>query len=196
MINKSLRDSRTERNLLTAFAGESQARNRYTFFASKARKEGFMQIAAIFAETSEQEKEHAERFFKFLEGGFVNINATYPAGIIGDTAANLAAAADGEYDEWHTLYPGFAEVARQEGFVNIAQAFDNICVAEKLHERRYRDLLHQLESELMYKRPEPVAWKCMNCGFVHVGHCAPMRCPSCDHERGYFAVSYSPLDKL
>lgn len=188
MMNKSLRDSRTERNLIHAFAGESQARNRYTYFASKARKEGLMQIAAIFAETADQEKEHAERFFKFLEGGFVNVNAAFPAGIIGDTAANLAAAADGEYDEWHTLYPGFAEVARQEGFAEIALVFDYVCVAEKLHEKRYRDLLRLLETDQVFKRPAPVVWRCMNCGYIHTGNFAPMRCPSCDHDRGYFMV--------
>ncbi|MBR2345194.1 MAG: rubrerythrin family protein [Lentisphaeria bacterium] len=188
MGNISIRNTRTERNLLYAFAGESQARNRYTYFASQARKEGLMQIAAIFAETADQEKEHAERFFKFLEGGSVTINATYPAGVIGNTAANLAAAAEGEYDEWHTLYPGFAEVARQEGFTHIGMVFDYVCIAEKQHEKRYRHLLQNLENDQVFTKPEPVVWRCMNCGYIHTGTNAPDRCPSCDHDRGYFEI--------
>ena len=188
MDKKSVRNSRTERNLLWAFAGESQARNRYTYFASQARKDGFMQIAAIFAETADQEKEHAERFFKMLEGGMVSINASFPAGIIGNTAANLATAADGEYDEWHTLYPGFAEVARQEGFPHIGLLFDNVCIAEKQHEKRYRNLLRNIETDQVFKRNQPVVWRCMNCGYIHTGTSAPVRCPSCDHARGYFEL--------
>jgi rubrerythrin len=184
----SIRNTRTERNLLHAFAGESQARNRYTYFASQARKEELMQIAAIFAETADQEKEHAERFFKFLDGGSVTINAAFPAGVIGDTAANLAAAADGEYEEWHTLYPGFAEVARQEGFPHIGMVFDYICVAEKQHEKRYRHLLKNLESNQVFNKPEPTVWRCMNCGYIHSGITVPERCPSCDHPRGYFEL--------
>ena len=185
---KSICNTRTEKNLLHAFAGESQARNRYTFFSSQAKKDNYMQIAAIFAETADQEKEHAERFFKFLAGGSATVNASFPAGVIGDTALNLAMAADGEYDEWHTLYPGFAEVARHEGFPEIAAVFDNVCVAEKQHEKRYRNLLRNIETDQVFKRSTPVVWRCMNCGFIHTGNSAPMRCPSCDHARGYFEL--------
>jgi rubrerythrin len=184
----SIRNTRTEQNLMKAFAGESQARNRYTFFASRARKDGFMQISAVFEETANQEKEHAERFFNFLEGGKINVNAEYPADVISCTANNLAAAAAGEYDEWHDLYPEFAEIARQEGFTKIGAVFDFVCVAEKQHEKRYRDLLWNIENDLVFKRPAQVAWRCMNCGFIHNGTRAPERCPSCDHERGYFEI--------
>ncbi len=187
-MEHTLRNTQTEENLLKAFAGESQARNRYTFFASQAKKEKLMQIAAIFEETAKQEKEHAERFFKFLEGGLVTITAEYPAGVICDTAHNLASAAAGEYDEWHDLYPEFAEIAREEGFVKIGAVFDFVCVAEKQHEKRYRDLLWNLENDLVFKRPSPVVWRCLNCGFLHSGTKAPERCPSCDHERGYFEI--------
>ena len=188
MENNTLRNTRTERNLLHAFAGESQARNRYTFFASRAKDEQFMQIAAIFAETADQEKEHAERFFSFLRGGSLALNAAFPAGVVGDTAANLAAAADGEYEEWHTLYPGFAEIARQEDFPAIAAVFDCVCVAEKQHEKRYRDLLRNLETGQVFRRAEPVVWRCRNCGYLHTGTEAPAKCPSCDHDRGYFEL--------
>lgn len=187
-MEHSIRNTRTEENLLKAFAGESQARNRYTYFASQARKEKLMQIAAIFEETANQEKEHAERFFKFLEGGLVTITAEYPAGIICDTAHNLSSAAAGEYDEWHDLYPEFAEIAREEGFAKIGAVFDFVSVAEKQHEKRYRDLLWNLENDLIFKRPAPVVWRCLNCGFLHSGTKAPERCPSCDHERGYFEI--------
>jgi rubrerythrin len=187
-MENSLHNTRTEENLLKAFAGESQARNRYTYFASQARKEGFMQIAAIFAETADQEKEHAERFFKFLDGGKVTVTAEFPAGEIRDTAHNPAAAAAGEYDEWHDLYPEFAEIAREEGFVKIGAVFDFISVAEKQHEKRYRDLLWNIENDLVFKRPAQVLWRCMNCGYVHKGTHAPEKCPSCDHERGYFEL--------
>ncbi|MCI5779542.1 MAG: rubrerythrin family protein [Lentisphaeria bacterium] len=186
--SKSLRNTRTERNLLHAFAGESQARNRYTFFASQAKKEMLMQISAIFAETADQEKEHAERFFQFLSGGSLNITAAFPAGIIGDTAANLAAAADGEYDEWHTLYPNFAGIAREEGFPAIADVFNAVCVAEKQHEKRYRALLRNLETDQVFQRDTPVVWRCRNCGYLHTRTGAPMKCPSCDHARGYFEL--------
>jgi rubrerythrin len=187
-MERSIRSTRTEENLLKAFAGESQARNRYTYFASQAQKEDMMQIAAIFRETAEQEKEHAERFFRFLEGGMCSITAEFPAGIICDTAHNLAAAAAGEYDEWHDLYPEFAEVAREEGFVKIGSVFDFVCVAEKQHEKRFRDLLWNVENGLLFKRPSAVVWRCLNCGFIHHGTRAPERCPSCDHSRGYFEL--------
>ena len=147
-----------------------------------------MQIAAIFAETADQEKEHAKRFFKFLEGGKVTFTAEFPAGQILDTPRNLAAAAAGEYDEWHDLYPEFAEIAREEGFTKIGAVFDFVCIAEKQHEKRYRDLLWNIENDLVFKRPAPVVWRCMNCGYIHTGTVAPMRCPSCDHDRGYFMV--------
>lgn len=187
-MQKTLHNTRTEKNLLIAFAGESQARNRYTFFASRAKKENLMQIAAIFTETANQEKEHAERFFNFLDGGKVTITSEYPAGMVRDTAHNLAEAAAGEYDEWHDLYPEFAEIAREEGFTKIGAVFDFVCVAEKQHEKRYRDLLWNLENDLVFKRPAPVVWRCMNCGFLHKGTHAPEKCPSCDHDRGYFEI--------
>ncbi len=187
-MGKSIRNTRTERNLLQAFAGESQARNRYTYFASRAKKEDLMQIAAVFAETADQEKEHAERFFKYLEGGIVSVNASFPAGIISCTADNLAAAAAGEYEEWHDLYPGFAEVARQEGFGEIATVFDSVCISEKQHEKRYNALLKNIKNDMVFKRNEVVVWRCMNCGFIHEGTKAPARCPACDHSRGYFEI--------
>lgn len=185
---QSLRGSCTERNLLHSFAAESQARNRYTYFASQARKDGFMQISAIFAETAEQEKEHAERFFKFLEGGMLDISAGFPAGVIGSTSANLAAAADGEYDEWHRLYPGFAMTAREEGFVAIAGVFDAVCISERQHEKRYRAFLRQIENGTVFKRPQPVTWRCRNCGYLHTATDAPGVCPACAHSMAYFEV--------
>ena len=184
----TLRGSRTERNLLHSFAGESQARNRYTYFAAQAKKDGFMQISEIFSETANQEKEHAERFFKFLEGGTINVTGDFPAGIIGSTAANLAAAADGEYDEWHRMYPEFAEVAKQEGFFAIAGVFEAVCVAERQHERRYRELLKNVESNTVFKRSVPVVWRCRNCGYLHIGTEAPDTCPACAHARAYFEL--------
>lgn len=187
-MERSLRNTKTEQNLLKAFAGESQARNRYTYFASRAKQENFMQIAAIFAETADQEKEHAERFFKFLDGGKVTFTAEFPAGQILDTARNLAAAAAGEYDEWHDLYPEFAEIAREEGFTKIGAVFDFVCIAEKQHEKRFRDLLWNIENDLVFKRPAPVVWRCLNCGYIHTGTKAPDRCPSCDHAQGYFEL--------
>ena len=180
--------SKTERNLLTAFAGESQARNRYTYFASQARKDNLMQISAVFSETAEQEKEHAKRFFQFLQGGDVEITAAYPAGIIGTTAQNLKAAADGEQYEWTKLYQGFARTAREEGFSAIAAVFDNISIAEKQHERRYRGLLNNVENGTVFKKEKPVAWRCLNCGYVHTGAQAPAACPACAHPQAYYEL--------
>lgn len=186
---QTIRGTLTERNLLQSFAGESQARNRYSYFSSQAKKDGYMQIAAVFAETAEQEKEHAKRFFRFLEGGMLQIAAEFPAGIIGTTAVNLASAAEGEYDEHHRLYPGFAEVARQEGFSAIAEVFSAICVSERQHEKRFRDLLKHVENETVFRRHNPVIWRCRNCGYIHSGTEAPGSCPACAHERGYFEVA-------
>jgi rubrerythrin len=180
--------SKTEKNLLGAFAGESQARNRYTFFASQARKDGYVQIADIFEETANQEKEHAKRFFKLLQGGDVEISAAFPAGIIGTTAENLSAAAAGEKHEWTELYPEFAEVARQEGFPNIAAIFDAIIVAEKQHEKRYCDLLGNVQSGTVFKKDKPVVWRCRNCGYLHEGPAAPATCPACAHPQAHFEL--------
>ena len=178
----------TPNNLLKSFAGESQARNRYTFFASAARSEGYMQIAAIFAETADQEKEHAERFFKLLRGGEDEITATFPAGVIRSTSVNLKAAADGEYEEWHDLYPRFAAIAREEGFIDAASAWEHIIVSEKQHEKRYRELLDNLENHRVFRRDEMVMWRCRNCGYLHFGFEAPQCCPACLHSRGYFEL--------
>lgn len=183
---KSLKGTRTEQNLLKAFAGESQARNRYTFFASQAIKEGYEQIAAIFMETAEQEKEHAKRFFKFLEGGMVEITATYPAGIIGTTAENLLAAAEGELEEWDILYADFAGVAKEEGFPEVAAAFTNIAKVEREHELRYRALLANLENGRVFKKDREIEWQCRNCGYVHHGDEAPGTCPACLHPQAFF----------
>ena len=187
-IMSSLKGSRTERNVMIAFAGESQARNRYTFFASQARKEGYQQIAAIFEETANQEKEHAERLFRFLEGGEVEIKAAFPAGVIGNTLENLKAAAAGENHEYTTMYPEFARIAREEGFTEIAAVMEAIAVAEKQHEKRYLDLARNIEQGRVFKRDEEVAWRCRNCGYIHVGEEAPERCPACDHPKGYFEL--------
>jgi len=178
----------TEKNLLAAFAGESQARNRYTYFAGAARKEGLIQIAQIFEETANQEKEHAKRFFKFLEGGEVEITASYPAGIIGSTLENLKAAAAGENMEHTSLYPGFAAVAEKEGFLMVAAVFRFISVAEKQHEKRYRDLAANLENHRVFHRDEEQNWRCLNCGYLHHGKDAPDTCPSCDHPKDYFEL--------
>jgi rubrerythrin len=183
-----LKGSQTERNLLTAFAGESQARNRYTYYASKARNEGFVQIALIFEETANQEKEHAKRFFKFLEGGEVEIQCAFPAGVIGTTAENLLAAAGGEHEEWADMYPRFAAIAREEGFKAIATVFDMVSVAEKQHERRYRALLENVQAGRVFQRSQPVKWRCLNCGFVHEGPEAPNACPACAHPQAYFEL--------
>lgn len=186
MTEKSIKGTKTEQNLLKAFAGESQARNRYTFFASVAKKEGYEQISAIFLETAEQEKEHAKRFFKFLEGGMVEITASYPAGIIGTTAQNLLAAAEGELEEWEILYPAFAKVASEEGFPQIANAFEKISKVEVQHEIRYRKLLANIENGTVFKKQEVIEWQCRNCGYVHTGASAPDTCPACLHPQSYF----------
>lgn len=183
-----LKGSQTERNLLMAFAGESQARNRYTYFAGQARSDGFIQIASIFEETANQEKEHAKRFFKFLQGGEVKIECIFPAGVIGTTAENLLAAAKGEHEEWTLAYPAFAAAAKQEGFPAIGIVFEKIAVAERQHERRYRGLLESLQGGLTFKRDEPVKWRCMNCGYVHEGPEAPAACPACAHPQAFFEL--------
>jgi rubrerythrin len=183
-----LTGSQTEKNLLIAFAGESQARNLYTFFSAKARKEGYRQIAEIFEETANQEKEHAKRFFKFLKGADVEITATFPAGKIGTTEENLVAAADGEHHEWSDMYPGFAKVAREEGFDKIADAFDAISVAEKQHEKRYRDLAANVAGGSVFKKEQPVVWRCLNCGYLHEGDEAPDSCPACVHPQTHFEL--------
>jgi rubrerythrin len=184
----SLKGTQTEKNLLTAFAGESQARNRYTYFASQAKKDGYEQIAAIFEETANQEKEHAKRFFKMLEGSDLEITGTFPAGVIGTTLENLKAAAAGEGEEWGVIYPKFAEVARQEGFAAIAQTFDAICKAEKQHGKRYSDLAANIEAGRVFKRDEEVVWRCRNCGYLHNGKEAPVTCPACIHPQAHFEL--------
>jgi rubrerythrin len=186
-MGKSVKGTQTEKNLLTSFAGESQARMRYTYFASKAKKEGFEQIAAIFAETADQEKEHAERMFKWLEGGKVEILASYPAGVIGTTAENLKAAAEGEHEEWSLDYPGFADIADAEGFPEIAVMYRKISVAEKGHEERYLKLLKNVEEDKVFKKDKPITWQCRNCGYIHEGfEDAPQICPACLHSQAYF----------
>jgi len=184
----SIKGTQTEKNLLKAFAGESQARNRYTYFAGQAKKEGFVQIAAIFEETANQEKEHAKRFFKFLEGGDVEITVTFPAGKIGTTAENLAHAAGGEHEEWSELYPAFAKVAREEGFPGIAAVFEHICIAEQHHEERYRALLKNVQDGTVFKKGEKTTWACRNCGYTHEGDEAPKACPACAHPQEHFEV--------
>jgi len=180
--------SQTEKNLLAAFAGESQARTRYSFFSSAAKKEGFEQISAIFQETSDNEKEHAKLFFQHLKGGTAEITASYPAGIIGLTAQNLKAAADGEKFEWGTLYPGFAEVAEKEGFKEVARTFRQVAKVEAYHERRYLKLFGNVEQNKVFKKDAPVKWKCRNCGYVHEGSEAPEKCPVCNHPKSYYEV--------
>ncbi|MFH1874461.1 MAG: rubrerythrin [Pseudomonadota bacterium] len=184
----SLKGTLTEKNLVTAFAGESQARNRYTYFSSQAKKEGFVQISYIFEETANQEKEHAKRLFKFLEGGEVEIKAKFPAGVIGNTVANLAEAAGGENYEWTDMYPSFAKTARKEGFEEIAKAFEAIAVAEKQHEKRYLDLKANIENDVVFKRETQVTWRCRNCGYLHTGHEAPEVCPACVHPQAHFEL--------
>lgn len=186
MSNKSIKGTRTEQNLLKSFAGESQARNRYTYFASVAKDEGYRQIEAIFQETADQEKEHAKRFFKFLEGGDLEITAAFPAGVIGTTAENLKAAADGEHCEAEELYPEFAKVAEEEGFKEIAAAYHNIIKAEQEHERRYLKLLERVESGKYFEREKEIYWQCRNCGFVVKAKKAPAKCPACDHPQEFF----------
>jgi rubrerythrin len=185
---KSIKGSMTEKNLLAAFAGESQARNRYTFFASEARKEGLEQIANIFIETAENEREHAKVFFKYLEGGDVQITATYPAGMIGSTQANLEAAAAGEKLEWTKLYADFAAKAREEGFPEVAQSFEQISKVERFHELRYRRLIGNVAKSEVFKKNVPVKWHCTNCGYVHEGAEAPEVCPACKHPRAFYEV--------
>lgn len=184
----SIKGTKTEKNLLAAFAGESQARNRYTYFASVAKKEGYEQIAAIFQETADNEKEHAKRFFKFLEGGDVEITGVFPAGVIGDTKANLLAAANGEHHEHTAMYPEFAKIAEQEGFPVIAAVFRFIASVEKHHEERYRALLANIENGKVFKKDEATKWKCRNCGYVHDGKSAPDKCPACDHPQAFFEL--------
>jgi len=181
--------SKTEKNLLAAFAGESQARNRYTFFASAAKKEGYEQIAAIFLQTSDEEREHAKTFFKLLKGGDVEITAAYPAGMIGTTKENLAAAAAGEEMEWGTLYPGFEATATKEGFKDIAYLFKMVAKVEEHHEARYRKLLSNMENGTVFKSEMPAKWYCRNCGFVHEGKVAPAKCPVCEHPQAYFEIA-------
>ena len=183
-----LKGTRTEKNLLKSFAGESQARNRYTFFASAAKKEGYEQIAGIFLETADNEKEHAKVFFKYLEGGDLEITAAYPAGKIGDTAENLLAAAEGEKLEWGTLYPEFEKIAKEEGFEDIAESFEEIAEVEEEHEKRYRKLLENVKNGTVFKRDKEVKWKCRNCGYVHTGKEAPVTCPACKHPQSYYEL--------
>ncbi|NMB74199.1 MAG: rubrerythrin family protein [Myxococcales bacterium] len=187
-MSKSIRGTQTEKNLLLSFAGESQARNRYTFFASQARKDGFVQIADIFEETANQEKEHAKRFFKFLEGGEVEISGAFPAGIVGATVDNLKAAAAGEHHEWSEMYPGFAKVARQEGFEAIAKVFEFVSVAEKQHEKRYLKLMENIQKNQVFKRAQKTVWRCRNCGYLHEGTEAPASCPACAHPQAHFEL--------
>lgn len=187
-MEKSIKGTRTEQNLLKAFAGESQARNRYEFFAKVASEEGYQQISAIFLLTAAQEKAHAKRFFRFLEGGDVEITAMYPAGMIGTTSGNLRASAMGEHEEWTTLYPEFAEVAKQEGFVQVASAFKVIARAEAEHEKRYLQLLKNIEEGTVFEKKEKVRWVCRHCGYVHEGQKPPENCPACLHPKAYFEV--------
>jgi len=188
MSEKSIKGSGTEKNLLASFAGESQARNRYTFFAKVAKKEGYEQISAIFLETAENEKAHAKKFFSFLEGGDLEITATYPAGIIGDTAQNLEAAAAGEHEEWTKLYVEASEIAKEEGFDMVAYAFKEIAEVEEEHEKRYLKLLANIKNGTVFKRETEVNWFCRNCGYVHKGKEAPKKCPACQHPQAHFEI--------
>ncbi|MFP4178762.1 MAG: rubrerythrin [Spirochaetaceae bacterium] len=185
---KSVKGTQTEKNLLAAFAGESQARNRYTYFVSAAKKEGYVQISQVFEETANQEKEHAKRLFKFLEGGEVEITAAFPAGVIGTTEENLKAAAEGENYEWTDMYPSFAKVAEEEGFKEIAGVFKAIAVAEKQHEKRYNDLRANIEGGNVFKKDKSVTWRCINCGYLYEGAEAPKQCPACAHPQSYFEL--------
>lgn len=183
-----IKGSKTEKNLLASFAGESQARNRYTYFASVAKKEGYEQISEIFIETAENEKEHAKRFFKFLEGGMVEITASYPAGIIGTTLDNLKAAAGGEHEEWTILYPEAGKIARKEGFEEIAKVFEEIAKVEKAHENRYKKLASNIQNNSVYKKSKSTVWKCRNCGYHFEGNEPPSSCPACKHGKNFFEV--------
>lgn len=187
-MNKSIRGTQTEKNLAIAFAGESQARNRYTYFAGAARKEGLVQIASIFEETANQEKEHAKRFYKFLEGGQIEVGASVPADRIGTTLENLVAAAKGEEHEWQEMYPEFARIAREEGFEEIGAAFDAISIAEKQHGKRYRDLAENLQAGRVFRRNGKVVWRCRNCGYLHEAEEAPELCPACLHPQAHFEL--------
>jgi len=188
----SLKGTQTEKNLLAAFAGESQARNRYTYFASQAKKEGYEQIASVFEETANQEKEHAKRFFQMLQGGDVEIVAAYPAGVIGSTLENLRAAAAGEGHEWGVLYPDFANTARKEGLEGIAKLFENVAVAEEFHGKRYTAFADNIENGRVFSRPSPVVWRCRNCGYTHQGNEAPKACPACAHPQAHFELLVEP----
>mgnify|MGYP003958302317 CR=1 FL=1 len=183
-----MQGSRTEKNLMGAFAGESQARNRYTYFASQARKDGYIQMADIFEETANHEKEHAKRFFKFLKGGLVEITASFPAGVIGSTLENLRASAAGELEEWSDLYPEFARIAKEEGFGAVATTFEAVAVAEKQHEKRYLALAANIDKGAVFVKSEPLVWRCMNCGYLHEGTEAPGVCPACAHPQAHFEV--------
>lgn len=187
-MDKSIKGTKTEKNLLASFAGESQARNRYTFFASAAKKEGYEQISRFFLETAENEKEHAKVFFKYLEGGEVEITASYPAGVIGDTKSNLEAAAAGENMEWTTLYADAAKVAKEEGFPEVARSFEQIAKVEKFHEQRYRKLADNIAKNEVFSKKATTKWHCINCGYVHEGPEAPMECPACKHPQSYYEV--------
>ena len=185
---KSVNGTKTATNLMKAFAGESQARNRYTYFSAKAREEGYIQIADLFLETANQESEHAKRFFSFLEGGELEITAGFPAGIVGTTAENLAAAAAGENHEWTTLYKGFAETAKAEGFPEIAFLFNAICVAERQHEKRYNKLRENILNKQVFAKSQKTVWACLNCGYIYEGESAPAKCPACAHPQSFFEM--------
>ena len=185
----SLRGTRTEKNILIAFAGESQARNRYTYFAAVAKKEGYVQMAAVFEETANQEKEHAKRLFKMLEGGEVEITASFPAGVIGTTLENLKASAEGENHEQTSMYPEFAKIAREEGLNEIACIFEAIAVAERFHEKRFLALAKNIENCKVFKKDAPIVWRCRNCGYVYEGAAAPNKCPACDHPQAHFEIA-------
>jgi len=185
---KSIKGSKTENNLMAAFAGESQARNRYTYFASKAKEEGYVQMSLVFEETANQEKEHAKRLFKFMEGGTSTITGTFPSGIIGTTRQNLEEAAGGENYEWKEMYPGFAKIARAEGYDSIAAVFEAIAVAEKQHAKRYEDLAANIDAGTVFKKGKPVVWRCINCGYLFESDSAPKACPACAHPQAYFEV--------
>jgi len=182
----SLKGTKTEKNILTAFAGESQARNRYTYFASKAKKEGYVQISKIFEETANHEKEHAKRLFKFLEGGDAEIVASFPAGVVGSTLENLKASAAGEHEEYAEMYPEFAKVAREEGFPEVAAVMENIAVAEAYHEERFKAFIANIEADRVFVKEEEISWRCQNCGYNHKGTTAPVKCPACDHSQAHF----------
>ncbi|WP_319583197.1 rubrerythrin [uncultured Pseudodesulfovibrio sp.] len=184
----SLKGTQTEKNLMYAFTGESQARNKYTYFASVAKKEGYVQISKIFEETAGHEKEHAKRLFKFMEGGTAEVVGSFPAGVIGTTLENLYAAAEGEHEENTDMYPSFAKVARKEGFNEIAAVMENIAVAERYHEERYRALIKNIENDQVFVKEEEVVWRCQNCGYNHKGSTAPVKCPACDHPQAHFEL--------